>query len=92
VIVRIATEGQYEVDDGDVDALNQLDNKAVASCESHDEQAFHQAFTELLEFVRTKGRAVEDDYLGGSDVMLPPPDVSLEEAKAEFKDQGLFPG
>jgi hypothetical protein len=30
--------------------------------------------------------------LVGSDVILPPPDVSLEEAKAEFTGEGLSPG
>ena len=34
VIVRISTEGQYEVGDRDVDALNELDNQAVAACET----------------------------------------------------------
>jgi hypothetical protein len=92
VIVRIATEGQYEVDDADIAAMNELDNKAVGACEMSDEQHFHEAFTELLEFVRTKGHAVDDDHLGGSDLILPPPDVSLEEAKAEFQGEGLLPG
>ena len=41
VIVRIATEGQYEVGEGDVAMLDQLDNDAVAACESEDETRFH---------------------------------------------------
>jgi hypothetical protein len=92
VIVRIATEGQYELDGADVDMLNELDNKAVAACQTEDEQQFHDTFARLLEFVRTKGRAVDADHLGASDVILPPPDVSLEEAKAEFTGEGLIPG
>ena len=92
MIVRIATEGQYELADGDVEALNQLDNDAVAGCESDDEQRFRAAFDELLEMVRTKGHPVGDDDLRGSDLILPPPDVSLEEAKAEFSGEGLIPG
>jgi hypothetical protein len=92
VIIRIATEGQYELDDADADQLNELDNKAVASCSADDEQAFRQVYDELLEFVRSKGRPVGEDHLGGSDLILPPPDVSLEEAKAEFQGEGLIPG
>jgi PspAA-like protein len=92
VIVRIATEGQYELPDEDVEALNELDNGAVSACATGDEQAFQDAFLRLLEFVRTKGHAVEADHLGGSDLILPPPDVSLEEAKAEFSGEGLIPG
>ncbi len=92
MIVRIATEGQYELDDADTERLNELDNKAVASCSADDEQAFRQVYDELLEFVRSKGRPVDDDHLGGSDLILPPPDVSLEEAKTEFQGDGLIPG
>jgi PspAA-like protein len=92
VIVRISTEGQYEVADADVEALNALDNQAVAACETSDEKLFHDSFARLLEFVRTKGEPVDDDHLGGSDLILPPPDVSLEEARKEFTGEGLIPG
>ncbi len=92
MIVRISTEGQYEVDDADVDGLNELDKQAVAACDSSDEALFHDAFERLLEFVRTRGRPVGAEHLGGSDVILPPPDVSLAEAKAEFTGEGLIPG
>jgi hypothetical protein len=92
VIVRIATEDQYEIPDSEVDALNELDNAAVAACDVEDEQQFRDAFDRLLEFVRTKGQPVADDDLRGSDVILPPPDVSLAEARAEFTGEGLIPG
>jgi hypothetical protein len=92
VIVRISNEGQYELSDDDVAALNELDNEAVAACDSEDEAKFHNAFMQLLEFVRSKGQPVADDVLEGSDVILPPPDVSLEEAKSEFSGEGLIPG
>jgi hypothetical protein len=92
VIVRIATEGQYELTDSDVEALNELDNKAVAACESGDAQQFNGAFNELIEFVRQHGQPVPEDTLEPSDVILPPPDVSFEEARAEFSGEGLIPG
>ncbi|MGZ4173346.1 MAG: PspA-associated protein PspAA [Solirubrobacteraceae bacterium] len=92
MIVRISSEGQYEVDDTDVDGLNELDNQAVAACDAGDEALFGDAFGRLLDYVRTRGRPIGDDYLGGSDVILPPADVSLEEAAAEFSGEGLIPG
>jgi hypothetical protein len=92
VIVRISTEGQYELSEDDVEALNELDNQAVAACDSEDEAKFQDTFKQLLDFVRSKGQPVADDVLEGSDVILPPPDVSLEEAKAEFSGEGLIPG
>jgi hypothetical protein len=92
VIVRIATEGQYEISAGDEGQLNELDNEAVSACEARDEQQFRAAFDRLLEFVREHGRAVPDDELAASDVILPPPDTSMEEARAEFTGEGLIPG
>ncbi len=92
MIVRISNEGQYDVSDEDTAGLNELDNEAVASCQSSDEQAFRDVFGRLLDYVRTKGRPVPDDELFGSDIILPPADVSLEEAKREFQGDGLIPG
>jgi PspAA-like protein len=92
VIVRIATEGQYELTDSDAEVLNALDNQAVAACDTGDEGQFKHAFNELIGFVRTHGQPVADDVLEPSDVIVPPPDVSYEEAKAEFSGEGLIPG
>jgi hypothetical protein len=92
VIVRISTEGQYDFPDSELDVLNKLDNDAVIACESSDEQHFRDAFTRLLEEVRSTGTPVGDDELRGSDLILPPPDVSLAEARSEFSGEGLIPG
>jgi hypothetical protein len=92
MIVRISNEGQYEVSDDDIAGLNELDNAAVASCDASDEQAFRDAFGRLLDYVRAHGHPLPEDELVGSAIILPPPDVSLEEAKAEFQGEGLIPG
>ncbi len=92
MIVRISTEGQYEVGDEARESLNALDNDAVRACDGGDEARFREAFDKLLTFIRTEGRALGEDELEGSELILPPPDVSLEEAKAEFSGEGLIPG
>jgi hypothetical protein len=92
VIVRIATEGQYELPAGDEEKLSELDNEAVAACVGSDEEHFRAAFDRLLEFVRTHGERLPDDRLVGSDLILPPPDLSIEEARVEFTGEGLIPG
>jgi hypothetical protein len=91
VIVRIATEGQYEVADGDLSSLDELDNEAVAACAAGDEPRFRAAFSGLLDYIRTHGHPVADDQLSGSDLILPPPDVSMAEAREEFTGDGLIP-
>ena len=92
MIVRISTEGQYEIEDGVIDQLNQLDNSAVAACDAGDEERFRATYDELLALIRAHGRALPEDQLEGSDLILPPPDVSLEEARSEFSGDGLIPG
>ena len=45
----------------------------------------------MLELVANDGQAVPDDELVESDVILPPRDVSFEEAAGEFTGEGLIP-
>jgi PspA-Associated protein len=92
VIVRIATEGQYELSEESRDELGELDNQVVAVCRAGDEEQFKATFGRLLDFVRAEGQPLGDDRLVGSDLILPPPDLSLEEARAEFTGEGLIPG
>jgi hypothetical protein len=92
VIVRIATEGQYELPDDQASRLNALDNDVVAAVEAGDEARFGELFNEMLELVRSQGEQVGDDDLFESEVILPPPDTSLEDARAEFTGEGLIPG
>ena len=91
MIVRISGEGQFKLPDGDADRLNGLDNEAVAAVEAGDEAKFHELFGQMLELVASDGEAVADDELVESDVILPPRDVSFEEAAGEFTGDGLIP-
>lgn len=91
MIVRIANEGQYRIPDEDVVQLNELDNQAVAAAEAKDEQRFNELWQQMLSLVESDGEAVGDDELVPSDVILPPRDVSFEEACAEFTGEGLVP-
>jgi len=91
VIVRIATERQYRLPDEDAERLSELDNAAVDAVDSGDEDRFRELFAQMLELVRTDGSELELDDLEGSDVILPPPDLSFEEAQVQFTGEGLIP-
>jgi hypothetical protein len=91
VIVRIAGEGQYRLPDEDEGRLNELDNRAVAAVEQGDETGFRELFSQMLEIVSGDGNELEPDELVESDVILPPRDISFEEAKGEFSGEGLIP-
>jgi hypothetical protein len=79
VIVRISTEDQYRLPDED------------AAVEAGDEARFHRVFEDMLSLVRRDGHRLDDDDLEESDVILPPPDLSFDEARHEFTGDGLIP-
>ena len=91
MIVRVATEGQYRLDDGESAKLNELDNEIVSCVQAGDEEGFRRLFDQMLELARS-GTELASDELEESHVILPPPDISLEEAGQEFTGEGLIPG
>jgi hypothetical protein len=91
VIVRIANQGQYKLPDDDAAQLNELDNDAVAAAEAKDEAKFNELWQRMLSLVESHGEPVPDDELVGSDVILPPRDITFEDACAEFTGEGLIP-
>ena len=91
MIVRISGEDQYRLPDSDAEELNELDAAVVRAVESDDEAGFEVAYPALIEFVRTRGEPVPDDDLEGSDLILPPADITLAEAGEEFTGEGLIP-
>jgi hypothetical protein len=46
---------------------------------------------EMADQVRARGKVV-DDTLTGSDLILPPADLTLAEAAELFRGEGLIPG
>jgi hypothetical protein len=91
VIVRILSEGQYELPDDQMERLNELDNQLVTVCEGGDETQFDDLWGQMIELVRSAGRPIDDDELIGSDVIPPPADTTLAEAAADFTGEGLIP-
>jgi len=91
MIVRIATEGQYRLADEAVERVNALDNAAVAAVEAGDEARFTDLFGQIIALIRAEGSPLPEDELHGSDVIVPPPDTSFEEARHEFSGDGLIP-
>lgn len=92
MIVRILTEGQYDLPQDSYDELNVLDNSVVGAVDAGDEDQFHSTFEEMLALVRDKGTPLADDDLQESALILPPPDLTIVEARREFSGEGLLPG
>jgi len=92
MIVRIAGEGQYDVDDDALDGLNPLDAAIEQALESGDEATFRSTLASLLDQVRAVGRAVGEDVLVPSDLLLPHADATLDEVRDLLGEEGLIPG
>ena len=91
MIVRLMGEGQFEVDEEVAKGLNDLDDKAGDAVERGDEEQLRELLQRMVEAVRTNGSRVPDDDLRGSDAIVPPEDLSLDEAKQLFEGEGLIP-
>jgi hypothetical protein len=92
MIVRISGEGQYEVPDDAIEALNRLDGELEAALEGSDEATFRAALHALLDAVRTSGTTVPADALEPSDLVLPHSDATIDEVRAVLGEEGLIPG
>ncbi|MCL6551096.1 MAG: hypothetical protein K6T37_08810 [Acidothermus cellulolyticus] len=92
MILRLLGQGQFDVSEETVAALNELDAALQAAVERGDELAFRQALGEMLVLVQERGHRLPDDYLGPSDLVLPPADATVEEVRALLGEEGLIPG
>ncbi|GGO73192.1 PspA-associated protein PspAA [Nonomuraea cavernae] len=92
MIVRIMGEGQVEISADDIGVLNELDTELETAIETDDEAVFREKLHALLDKVRHVGKALPDDSLEPSELILPPADASIEEVREMLGDQGLIPG
>ena len=92
MIVRILTEGQFNLPGAHLDELNEIDNRLVEVVEQQDRAKFDVLLKEMLDLVREKGTPVPLEELVESDVVLPEPDITLEEAEELFTGEGVLPG
>lgn len=92
MIVRILTEGQWDVGEHQLAELNRLDEQVEAAVESGDEVAFSQGLGALLASVRSGGSRLADDTLEDSDLILPPADATIDEVRHLLEGDGLIPG
>ena len=93
MIVRILTEGQWELSDDAVRTLNPLDDEVEQAVRTGDQAELAAALHALLEQVRSSGRPVPDEELLDSDLILPGADATLAEIQELLSgsEEGLIP-
>jgi CBS domain-containing protein len=91
VIVRLLGEGQYRVADELVARLSELDDAVAKAVEDGDEAALWAGLQSLADTVRSSGEKLAEDDLTPSDAVVPPENLSLEEARELMRDDGFIP-
>lgn len=91
MIVRLLGEGQFRVDDALIARLNELDDEVARAVEENDERALWTGLQVLADTVRENGAKLSDEELVPSDAIIPPEDLSLEEARDLLSEEGFIP-
>lgn len=91
MIVRLMGEGQYRIDDALRERLNGLDAEAATALDANDEAALDEKLEEMWQLVQTEGERLADEDLSASDILIPPADLTLDETRELFSEDGLIP-
>ena len=92
MIIRIMGEGQFTVPEDLKKELNSIDNQIVDHVARGDEASFRADLLRLHKTILKKGRPLDPNEIRESDVILPPSDLTIEEAKRIFSGSGLIEG
>jgi hypothetical protein len=84
-------EGQYQVSDELRERLEALDEEAMAALADEDEGELDAKLDEMAKLVRSEGERLPDEDLRPSDAVIPPSDLTLEETRELFSEEGLIP-
>ena len=91
MIVRLMGEGQFRVDDACLAKLDKLDDSAMEALGRNDEGELDARLDEMWAVVKERGTQLDDADLSPSDLIIPPSDLTLEETRELFSEQGLIP-
>ena len=92
MIIRILGEGQFRLDDNLVNKVNKIDNQIVDHVQKGNKTEFLRDLAKLISTVKELGEPLDPVEIMPSDIIIPPEDLSLEEARKVFCDEGLIKG
>ncbi|HEV8687754.1 MAG TPA: hypothetical protein VGQ84_10810 [Gaiellaceae bacterium] len=91
MIVRLMGEGQFRVADELRERLNALDSEAMEALDAEDETELDKRLDDMWDLVRERGEPLDPGDLSPSDVVVPPSDLTLQETRLLFAEDGLIP-
>ncbi|TGC08519.1 PspA-associated protein PspAA [Methanolobus halotolerans] len=90
MIIRISEEGQYEVPSSLLDDLNTIDNKIVELVAMEKEGEYKAELSKLIKTIKIHGKKLDDSDIQESDIIVPPEDLTMIEARKIFIGDGLL--
>jgi hypothetical protein len=99
IIVRVSGQGQFKVNREILDRINNIDNSIVNLLENADvddnsikvkQKDLNGKINEIINLIRTNGMPLDDKEITQSQIMIPNPDISVDEAKKIFSGEGII--
>ena len=84
MIIRILGEGQFRLDDKHMNDLNKIDNRIVDYMNRGNQTEFMKELDRLISAVKELGEPLDPVEIVQSDLIIPPEDLSFEEARRVF--------
>lgn len=103
VIVRISAHGQYKINKKILERINQIDNEIVNVLENTQtneannnnsrskEEELSKKIQEIINLILSQGTRINDKEILQSNLFIPSSDISIEEAKKIFRNEGIIP-
>ena len=92
MIIRILGESQFRFDDSNLGDLNKIDNQIVDHVKNGNQDGFCQELARMITTVKELGKPISVQEVIPSDIIVPPADLSFQEARNIFCNDGLIEG
>ena len=92
MIIRILGEGQFLLDEKLLGKINDIDNKIVRDITSGNQGDYSRDLAEMIKSVKSLAKPLNPTEIRPSDIIIPPSDLTFEEAKMVFRGEGLIKG
>ena len=92
MIIRILGEGQFRLDDNLLDRVNKIDNQIVIHVSKGNKEEYAKDLVNLISTVKELAEPLDAVEILPSDIIIPQSDMSFEEARQVFCNEGLIKG
>jgi hypothetical protein len=89
MIVRILTDNQYRLDDAHMTTITRLDHALEDAAAKEDALQFSDLLEQLTTFIRERGQVIPDNELVVSQLVVPPADMTMAEARKYFEENDI---